>query len=502
MLNAAPDSELVLSVNPDGTVQLPDEIVLSSYEVELLNLVANHPEQKRTRLIVSPTLCMSARMKAEDMNNREYYDHDDPDGHFIFDYVKEQTGGSEIIAGRPTMSEAVEAFYESSVHKKLMLDFVDHIYVGAGVSTTRVLLNGHGVPVDGRVEENNHVVLHFSDTNPDAWRTRQAKLPDGTPLGGVDVMGAETREGLQMVTPWENNKWNSSWFGRFVDVGGGFILHDSLGMIYHDIASADTTHSLDVVTQTGLWYAPWKVVYDDSTRGVSNQGFNFYHSYYGWLWTHPDVFPYVWKRNTQSWLRVNSERQFVEYLGLWKDVYTDVTDVQTGETRSWNRESAESPFIEMSFANWQVYVGDPAVLAWNSGKSTVQIKANVDGEIHESTAGLHAWGWTAANWGEYTATMTNQAGESISRLLVVIPQPTTADLWIDAEPKTVKAGEPFMVAWSGLGDVPPQISGTSYGVFTNLPIGSQLLSRSIPGKYTFTIRMGNHKKTVTVQVVE
>lgn len=548
-----PVSEQVVKVSRDDAnrpvVTIPDSIVLNLHELEMIDHIAKFaglpfffPEgQLRDKVRISASASIMARMKAEDMVNRGYYSHRDPDGKMIYHYVNQdlpdhgelwgvlnyenitirgdKTEAHNLIAffrdyGPNASEQMVNYLLERLPLKGPEFAFWSFLHSDKGHSEA---LRGAGragyynqigvgvVPVKtgnteyGWASEELYIVIIFADRN---WNDpRKVYAPDGTDLSGKDAKKLGEGAGIRWASYGAGNKWESS-IGKFVDVGGGFLLHDELGMVYHDMAAVDREFSLTPTnldqppadwdwqpSGTGGFLNPYRsqIIYDDATRGISNQGFNLLHSEFGWLWTSPSVYPRLYKRS-------GGQLEVIEGVG--------VRDVQTGVVKNFSRETATESFVEMNFGNWQVYQGDPVVLAWNSANSAVNVQANVNGEPKTSTSGLHAWGWTAEQVGEYPAFIENAKGERIERKLVVIPQPHTANLWIDADPKVVKVGEPFMVSWNALGDVPAQISGTSYGVFSNVPQGSQLLSRAIAGKYHFTVRMGNHRQTVTVQVVE
>ena len=538
-----PVSEQVVKVSRDHAnrpvVTIPDSIVLNLHELEMIDHIAKFaglpfffPEgQLRDKVRISASASIMARMKAEDMVNRGYYSHDDPDGKMIYQYLNQDLPDHGELWGvlnyeNITIRKALDASdmnirhlrnaiaYEGlpsiwadflieqlpmSGPKYAFLDFLMsdkghsealrgagragyYDQIGVGVAVRNV---GNSEYPEEAGEE-LYIVIIFADKN---WNDpRKVYAPDGTDLSGKDAKKLGEGAGIRWASYGAGNKWESS-IGKFVDVGGGFLLHDHLGMLYHDMAAVDREFSLTAIRQWDVWLKPngYQLEYDDATRGISNQGFNLLHSEFGWLWTSPSVYPRLYKRG-------GGQLEVIKGVG--------VRDLQTGVVKNFSRETASESFVEMNFGNWQVYQGDPVVLAWNSAKSAVTVQANVNGEVKTSTSGLHAWGWTAEQVGEYPAFIENAKGERVERKLVVIPQPHTANLWIDAEPKVVKVNEPFMVSWNALGDVPAQISGTSYGVFSNVPQGSQLLSRAIAGKYHFTVRMGNHRQTVTVQVVE
>ena len=64
---------------------------------------------------------------------------------------------------------------------------------------------------------------------------------------------------------------------------------------------------------------------------MSNQGFNLLHSEFGWLWTHPSVYPRLYKRS-------GGQLEVVKGVG--------VRDLQTGVVRNFSRETATDSFVE------------------------------------------------------------------------------------------------------------------------------------------------------------
>ncbi|TVR52428.1 MAG: CAP domain-containing protein [Puniceicoccaceae bacterium] len=57
------------------------EIVPNALELELAELIRNHPGQQRPEMIHNPILHQVARAKVEDLGRRDYWSHTDPDGY-------------------------------------------------------------------------------------------------------------------------------------------------------------------------------------------------------------------------------------------------------------------------------------------------------------------------------------------------------------------------------------------------------------------------------------
>jgi hypothetical protein len=501
MVEGYPVSEMVLGVNADGTLQFPVEHVLNAQEIELANLIAKHAEQQRTTLRVSALGCMIARMRSEDRINRAYYAHIDPDGNAPSAWGRNELRlGSEIIVGRSTMEWAVQSFYESQPHREAMLgeNGRTELYIGVGVLERVSVVPYDDLYDPGRVYKSYIVTVIFYFSQRDIGRKVYA--PDGTDLSNVNMVEAQTRVGLQGLTPAPDNQWHSQWFGDFVDVGAGYLRHESLGLLYHDVEAVDTTHTLSTVPHIIDGSSYWPFEYIDSTRGVSNQGFQFRHPEHGWLWTHPQTYPYVFKRDTQSWFRVDHQER---RIGLSNPVVISeptgtVTDLATGEVQVWNDPESEEQ-LGLTFADNQVYVGDDVALVWNSNAQAA-ITANVNSEPFGVFGTTGAYSWQAQSAGTYMALADNGVATAQADLEVLPAPQAVPTLWLDAAPRTVQPGEPFVLAWVGFGDVEPQVIGTSYGLVSNDQQGVNVFTRTVPGDYEFKIRVGSYEQTLTVTV--
>jgi uncharacterized protein YkwD len=91
--------------------------------IELANLVrpADAP------LTCDPVLAEVARAHSQDMCNRDYFDHDNPDGLDPFDRMREadigfRTAGENIAAGSPDPDTTHEGWMNSSGHRRNILD--------------------------------------------------------------------------------------------------------------------------------------------------------------------------------------------------------------------------------------------------------------------------------------------------------------------------------------------------------------------------------------------
>lgn len=108
-------------------------ITPNAMETQVANLIVNDSDQQRAEMVYDPTLHLIARKKAEDMANRAYVAHVDPDGYgpnkvvTLAGYTLPSyypTGNSDnhieaIIVGTlyPTATSAVEGWRSSASHE-------------------------------------------------------------------------------------------------------------------------------------------------------------------------------------------------------------------------------------------------------------------------------------------------------------------------------------------------------------------------------------------------
>ncbi len=108
-------------------------ITPNARETQLANLIENDSEQERTEMVYDPTLHLVARKKAEDLGNRAYGAHVDPDGYgpniavtlagftlpSFYPINKDDNNIEAIIAGTDFESptEALEGWRGSPTHR-------------------------------------------------------------------------------------------------------------------------------------------------------------------------------------------------------------------------------------------------------------------------------------------------------------------------------------------------------------------------------------------------
>jgi len=387
---------------------------------------------------------------------------------------------------------------------------------------------------------NGQTVVMFSGSAGTTYRgkTIRAYMPDGTPIpsdwnlmewgninrpagqslvrpvkahsGDVSGLLVVKRDGGRLVSPW---------LGYFNPVGGNFIKTDDMGLVklypesgwYGNVpygwetefAYTENLYGVFDMGRGRLWgdiewdafmkkyegasYIPFSVQDYDSPRlpflsygvretywgpsGYSNfdsessykQGFWIETPLLGWVWTHPLAYPNAWVQAENRWVKLNSIRP-------------------------------QGGYVQMMVSDRQAYVGDTVVFAWDS---------NLDGTRFEGAGMAYnqptgAVAVTLAREGE-TVAVVNAGGVADSKTVYAFPKPKNPAVWIDAAPKVVQVGEPFLVAWNSSGGV-PIVEAESHGIFSNEATGQVHFSRQIPADYTFKVRLGDAVQTVTVRV--
>lgn len=110
-------------------------ITPNAVEVELANLIRNHPQQRRPVMVYDSILNMVARAKALDLANRRYFDHVDPDGYGsnravqlagfqlpgAYGTANDTNYIESLTAGRASAQAAFNAWLASPLHKQHLL---------------------------------------------------------------------------------------------------------------------------------------------------------------------------------------------------------------------------------------------------------------------------------------------------------------------------------------------------------------------------------------------
>lgn len=122
----------------DSTFREPP-VVLSPEEAALENLLRNSQGQQHPNLVLNQILTDQARRKAQDMANRGYFGHTDPDGlganqwvlaagYVLPSYYDTSLSGNNIesiAAGQSTPDEVWQAWMNSGGHRSHLLGEID-----------------------------------------------------------------------------------------------------------------------------------------------------------------------------------------------------------------------------------------------------------------------------------------------------------------------------------------------------------------------------------------
>jgi uncharacterized protein YkwD len=111
------------------------ECAPNTQEQQIADMMRNHPQQKRPSLTCDPILAQVARARAEDMRDRDYFSHTNPDGYGP-NYLVRQAGyplpdfyGDDaaanniesIAGGYPTAADAFQGWMDSPGHRAHIL---------------------------------------------------------------------------------------------------------------------------------------------------------------------------------------------------------------------------------------------------------------------------------------------------------------------------------------------------------------------------------------------
>lgn len=123
------------------TPQTPEETAsLSQYEQKVVELVnAERAKQGLKPLQVDPELAKVARIKSQDMRDKNYFSHQSPTYGSPFEMMKQfgisyRAAGENIAAGQKTPEAVVEAWMNSPGHRANILN-ANYTHIGVGYVT-------------------------------------------------------------------------------------------------------------------------------------------------------------------------------------------------------------------------------------------------------------------------------------------------------------------------------------------------------------------------------
>ena len=485
---STPQSSLITGVKSNGSYDIVKTYVLHEQELELIQLIAQHPLQQRSTIYLDPTLTIYANVKTDDMANRLYFEHTDPDdGQYITYYFGDALGSlsiaTENLAAGYASAATVVAAWENSTsgHRESMLGLPFN-----GVANPLYSYFGVGFVKDSS-STGPYAGLYWSTenaANPGAFQGNysveqalaatagyQLLMPDGkTPVDRNWNWVTADIAGIAPVHVENDGTYTSSWFGHFKNLGGMFVASDNMGFAYN---SPDRT--------TG-----------GTSLFVSNQG---------WLWTTPETAPFYWSRNRGNWIYIDRSRKLAyDYNNhIWED---------------WTPDGS---YARIMSDKRQSYVGQPVVIAWDADVHASDIvqfwSSQVDANgnpAYYSTARKGAILWHPPAPGSYIFAVRSKNGTQVEAnhlTIDVIPHPQPgAQAQISASKTEVNINEVYTINWSTTGGVPivratPGVSTDSVdGVFSNNATGSVQFRQQAPGIYTYTLQHGAMTQQVAVKV--
>ncbi len=486
-LQATPQSPLIISTNANGSLNVKRTHVLHEQELELIQLIAQHPLQKRSAIYLDPALTVYANVKVDDLANRQYFAHQDDQGHLITYYFggalnSLAIAGENLAAGYGNAATTVQAWENStSGHRESMLGLprngvADPLYPYFGVGFARVNISGDKFGGLYWATENsfNPGAVQGLASDPKAFQaTSDFKLlmPDGvTPVNIYWNWITAEIAGIERVHVENDATYTSSWIGHFKNLGGMFFTADATGFTYSQ---------------------------PDRITGAKH----FFISHQGWFWTTPEMAPFYWSRNRGNW------------------VYVDIPGKRIHDYNNhlWEDWTPDGPYVRILSDKRQTYVGQPVVIAWDADNQSQSIQfwssqteANGNPSYY-STARKGAILWHPPAPGEYVFAIRRKTGNQVEAKHVtisVIPHPVSnAIAQISTSKTEVNINEVYTVSWNSTGGIPivrssPGISpNTIDGVFSNEAAGSAQFTQQAPGVYTYTIQHGALSQQVNVTVV-
>ncbi len=496
-VHALPQTDLITGYHANGAAILQKSYVLSEQELELIQRIAQHPLQQRPVIVLDPALTLYAKAKSDDLANRSYFAHSDPQGNLITYYFGDAPGFlsqtfENLAAGYTNAAAAVDAWERSTTgHRESLFGLprdgvANPLYPYFGVGHTRT--QNASDPYGGHYWTTQNAwnpAAHPGPIGNTAAIAQASKyqlfLPDGvTPVDRNWNWVTSEIAGMQRVHVNGDGSYQRNGMGRFRNLGGMFFRSDAMGI----------TYSLP-----------------DHATGVHH----YFTSKQGWLWTTPQLAPHYWSKQRGNWIYVDTHgnRVFDYNNQIWED---------------W---TPDGQYARILSDKRQTYVGQPVVIAWDADRKSPIVEfwssqSNPDGlPTHYSNAPMGAILWHPPAPGSYVFAVRSKAvpgpasapGQQIHAENVridVIPHPdsySNAAVQIWASNSEVALGSPFSIRWNSTGGIPivrsspGQSPANVDGVFSNEPSGEVSFVKRVPGIYRYSIQMGSLMQEVVVRVL-
>ena len=134
--NPAPQPTPEPELKPDPAPQPEVDVSVNNFEIRVIELTnVERAKQGLPALQIDHGLSKVARMKSQDMQDRNYFDHNSPTYGSPFDMMRQfgisyRSAGENIAKGQRTPEEVVNAWMNSEGHRKNILGNYTHIGVG------------------------------------------------------------------------------------------------------------------------------------------------------------------------------------------------------------------------------------------------------------------------------------------------------------------------------------------------------------------------------------
>ena len=419
-------SELILAdrtAEGYGWVEIAQSRVITDFELDLIQLIAQHPEQIRTELYLSAVGSILAQAGAETKPQTRLQILDSDTGIWFSDPRAMGLGHS----GRKNGVEW-EATPAEILQEMLSDGRQDTVNTILGTSEFGYTSNYISIARAAKAPSKTQIA-YIGALQYDGPTGYTLFLPDGrTPFPtNWNLITAEIN-GIQQVKLNRDGTYTTA-FGTIRNLGGGFSAHAEAGLIFTQ--SAPDGRLMIYQPQTG-----WKTI----------------------------------------------EQRTATALAL-----------QAG------------PAIETD--KRQIFHGESVVVEWTEA-ARIDIIDPLGNTVEYYTAPLGAIAFAPIGTGMYHVVLTDAEGVVQTREVNVLPNPAP-NAWVGIEASTATAaiGEAYSVGWNSTGGgvaivrvTPGRDANSPDGVFHNATSGHAVFVNHAPGRYCYSIQMGQAYHQVVVEV--
>jgi len=539
----------------DMRLFIENDITMNAFELEFLQVIAQSPYNWREQVYTNGLSAIYTRLRTDDMYYRNYYSHFipielQPEGErwgaggqvFVPNMDGYRVGlsysGEDIALGYSDPKALHQAYYDSFGHREIMLggdpanpeSWNSHLHdniLGVGYTEYYNALHMNINLCIG--EDHIHREDYVGDSPTKRFRIEQTQFyrlftPSGQQVDPNYNWVTSRVAGIER-THWNpDGTYTSHWFGNFRNYGGGFVKHDRMGLVYiypHRTTMPDYISSVGTPNLTGWGKHPLQTIRRDDV------GYSIFVPNRGWLWQNPgpDERNYYAATRTPGEIVRNRKAPSNTYWSTsrngWIHVDTRYPDggIYNYPNSMWEDWIPNGPYAVLETDKRQIFHGEAVVFAWDSNTTAGQnghvVVRGIDptGAVAvEYEALIGAAGWNPAGTGMHQVVLTHTDSKGTvttqTREVNVLPNPAP-NAWVGIEASTATAaiGEAYSVGWNSTGGgvaivrvTPGRDANSPDGVFSNATSGHAVFVNHAPGRYCYSIQMGQAYHQVVVEV--